>query len=62
MSKLTEDEKLMLCLFAFKTGCMHYNCESIKIAFENTDEQTKEYYRTLLKSFKTLQNHFNLYS
>ena len=62
MNNLNNDEKLTLCLFAMRTECMHYTTESIKIAFENTSEQTKEFYRTLTKRFKTLQKHFNLYS
>ena len=53
--------KMLLCLFAFKTECIHYTTESIKIAYENTSVETKAYYEQLVDKFLLLKHTFDVY-
>lgn len=51
-----EEQTLVLSLFAFKTGCLYYNTESIKIAFRDTSESTKLNYIKSVKEFIKIYN------
>lgn len=51
-----EEQALVLSLFAFKTGCLYYNTESIKIAFRDTSESIKLNYIKSVKEFIKIYN------
>ncbi len=51
-----EEQALVLSLFAFKTGCLYYNIESIKNAFRDTSESTKLNYIKSVKEFIKVHN------
>lgn len=51
-----EEQALVLSLFAFNTGCLYYNTESIKIAFRDTSESTKLNYIKSVKEFIKVHN------
>ena len=51
-----EEQALVLSLFAFKTGCLYYNTESIKMSFRDTSELTKLNYIKSVKEFIKVHN------